>query len=348
MFPNIETNSILLKNTMAMSTTNVTKNIPTISCYNKIKPIPKKYSISNRNLESYKSKNSIDLNKKSKILNNSTYNNSINSSNFYEKLYYYPPHKKKYSYANSISTDKCFLYSDFNVNKAPSLGQNRTDIRNMIKKRKKNKTRYLNNLFFNSIIGNKDSQTNQDDNNESSKKEIEFLSYNLYSRNKPARNNSCIEFKKAVFKDKDELFSNKNMFTKSHKNSNLNLYRITNSGCMSTTTYKTINTNKLTDKSKDIIKYNLNSSSKVLSESKINNIFSNTIKDFSYLPNISYQKKFVSNETPSLSRSIIKNKSSFLTNLNTEKMDFMINDCIFESKLGIKKLNEFELKIYKI
>ena len=234
------------------------------------------------------------------------------------------------------------LYGDFNFNKAPSFKQNVSDIRNMIKKRKIHKAKYLDNLFYSSITGNKDSLTNFDDNYESRKKEIEFLSQNLYNRNKPMRNNSCIEFKKSFFKDKDILLlSNKNTNTNSNKNINLKAYRFTNSGCVSTTTYKTINTNKLHDLSKDNIKCNLNS----CKEKSKNNIYSKTTKDFAYLPNISAQKKINDNKSSS---TIIRNNNSFLTNLNTEQMDFIINDCIFESKTGIKNVNEFEKKIYQM
>ena len=349
MLPSIETKSAI-KNTMTLSTTNITKNNPTTSYYNKIKPTSKDYSTTGRNLDTYKNKNSNNVSRKSKIMNNSTNNNSTNNSNFYENLYYYPAHNSKYSYVNNISSEVCLLYSDFNFNKAPSLRQNVSDIRKMINKRKRNKIKYLNNLFYSSITGNKQSQTNNnDDFYEDKKKDIKLLSQNLYSRNKPERNNSCIEFKKTMFKDKDEPLNNKNfMNTNSNKNSKLNINRYTNSGCISTTTYKTINSNKLPDMSKDNIRYNLNSGNEK-SESKSNNIYSNTIKEFTHLPNISKpQNKSIDDEIPKINNTNINNKSSFLTNLNTEQMGFIINDCIYESKEKIKKINEFEIKIYQM
>ena len=117
MLPNIESRSAAIKKTMIISNKNNTKNNPTLPYYNKIKS--KDNSLNTRNLDGYKNKNSNNIIKKPKIMNNSIINNSINNSNFYENLYYYPPHKSKYSYANNISSEVCFLYRDFNFNKAP-------------------------------------------------------------------------------------------------------------------------------------------------------------------------------------------------------------------------------------
>ena len=350
MFPNIEAKPSV-KNPKAISAKNITKNHPITRSYNKIKHISNNYSSRNCNLEAYKNKKPNSLKKNSKTINNPTYDESTNNSNFYENLYYYPPHNKKYSYINNLSSEVCLLYSDFNFNKAPSLRQNISNIRNMIKNRKKNKDKYVNNIFYSSIIGNKASLTNNDENYESRKKEIDSLSNNLYSKkNKPVRNNSCIEFKKNNFKE--ESLNHKNVITNSNKNTIINAYRITNSGSLSTTTYKTIHTNKLHDMSKDKentkdnIKYNLKSCKEKSDRKKI--LYSNTIQEISSLPNISNQKKIINKKIPSICSIIKSNKDSFLTDLNTEQMDFKLNDFIYESKGGIKKINEFEKNIYQM
>ena len=165
MLPNIDPKSAL-KKTMTISTTNNTKNNPTTTYYNKVKTTSKGNSSTIRQLETYKNKNINNISNKSKNMNNSTNNNTTNNSNFYENLYYYPPHNSKYSYVNNISSEVCLLYSDFNFNKAPSLRQNFSGIRNMIKKRRKNKIQYLNNIFFSSVCRNKLSKPNMDESGE--------------------------------------------------------------------------------------------------------------------------------------------------------------------------------------
>ena len=348
MLPTIAPKSAV-KTNMTISTINNIKNNPTSSYYYRNKPTFKDNSTTIRNLEEYKNKNFNNSNK-SKVINNSTNNNSTNNSNFYENLYYYPPHNSKYSYVNNISSEVCLLYSDFNFNKAPSLRQNFSGIRNMIKKRRKNKIQYLNNIFFSSVCRNKLSKPNMD---ESGEKRI-----NLESRKKnilkSERNNSCIEFKKNNFREVS-VNNAKNAKTNSNKNTN-ERNRYINSGCISTTTYKTINTNKMMDISKDNIKYSRNI--KITnSESKSNNCFSNTIQEFTNLPNISNipnaKQHFsiinVSNNEKEFSTIDVNNnkkQSSFLTHLNTENMKFKLNDCLYESKDKIKKINEFEIKIY--
>ncbi len=359
MLPKINTTNSGIKKIMTISTTNNTKNNPTSTFYYKIKSTPKNNSSSNKNLESNKNRNSNNVSKKSKIMNNSTNNNSTNNSNFYENLYYYPPHNSKYSYANNLSSEVYFLYSDFNFNKAPSLRDNLSGIQRLIRNRKKNKIEYLNNIFFSSICRNKLNQTNNDDISESKKKDIEILNKNLYNK-KPERNNSCMEFissKNKYFKE-EPLNYTKNINTNSNKIRNKNINRYTNSGSISTTTYKTINTNKMLDMSKDNIKIKKQRNEKINSKNK--NAYSKTIQEFTYLPNIINQPNI-----PSISKSIdfstidgksrmrsnslnnIKQKS-FITGLNTEQMTYKLNDCLFESKDKIKKLNEFEIKIYQM
>ena len=362
MLPYISTTKSAIKKTMTISTTNNTRNKPTSTYYYKVKSTPKNNnSFSIQNLDSYKNKNSNNASKKSKIMNNSTNINSTSNSNFYENLYYYPPHNNKYSYANNISSEVCFLYSDFNFNKAPSLKDNLSGIRSLIKNRKKTNIHYLNNLFFSSLCQNKLSQTNIEEYYEAKMKDIELLNKNMYNKKKPERNNSCMEFvskKKSIFKE-EPINNTKNIITNSSKNPNKNQNRYTNSGSISTTTYKTINTNKMLDMSKDNIQNKINIIEKP--KSKNNNLHSNTtniIQEFTPLPKITSNKPDISKSndfsTIDVNSHMRSNNignirpHSFITDLNTEKMNFRINECIFESKDKIKKLNEFEIKIYQM
>ena len=354
MLPNIDTKSAIKKNVtvknVTLSTTNNTKNNPTSTYCYKIKTTPKQNSSTIRNSETYKNKNINNITSKSKIMNNSTNNNSTNNSNFYENLYYYPPHNNKYSYASNLSSEVCFIYSDFNFNKAPSLRENLSGIRSIIKNKKKNKIQYLNNLFFSSLCKNKLSQSNNDAYYENRKKDIELF------KNRPERNNSCIEFisnKKKIFKE-EPINNTKNINTNNYKNSNVNINRYINSGSVSSTTYKTINTNKVGDISKDNIKSNnKNIKNEKFDTKKI--LHSNTIQEFTHLPNLPNLTTNKNNELTTKYDNNINNitnntfnKTSFLTNLNTEQMNYNINECLFESKDKIKKLNEFELKIYQM
>ena len=63
MLPNIESKSAV-KKTMTISTTNNTKNNPTSPYYYKIKSNSKDNSLSVRNLDVYKNKNSNNISKK--------------------------------------------------------------------------------------------------------------------------------------------------------------------------------------------------------------------------------------------------------------------------------------------
>ena len=178
----------ITKNSMTLSTTNLTKNNnPTSSYYYKIKPTTKSASAKFIDLNSYLSFNSNNLGNKSKIINNSSNNNinisTNNNSNFYENLYYYPPHKNNYSYANDLSSEVGLLYSDFNFNKAPSLKQNVSEIHRMIESRKNYKLRCINNLFYNSLCGNRIAKTNIDDYYyEGEPKDIDFQNQNFFEK----------------------------------------------------------------------------------------------------------------------------------------------------------------------
>ena len=217
----------ITKNSMTLSTTNLTKNNnPTSSYYYKIKPTSKNTSAKIIDLNSYLNINPNNLGQKSKIINNSTNNNNNistnNNSNFYENLYYYPPHKNNYSYANDLSSEVGLLYSDFNFNKAPSLKQNVSEIHRMIENRKNYKLRCINNLFYNSLCGNRISNTNIDDfYYDIAQKDIDFQNQNFIEKSNMQRNNSCLEFmpnKNNLIKNGPLINYNRNISTYNNKN----------------------------------------------------------------------------------------------------------------------------------
>ena len=318
----------ITKNSMTLSTTNLTKNNnPTSSYYYKIKPTTKSASAKFIDLNSYLSFNSNNLGNKSKIINNSTNNNinisTNNNSNFYENLYYYPPHKNNYSYANDLSSEVGLLYSDFNFNKAPSLKQNVSEIHRMIESRKNYKLRCINNLFYNSLCGNRIAKTNIDDYYyEGEPKDIDFQNQNFFEKSNMQRNNSCLEFipnKNNLIKNEPLVNNNGNISTYNNKSRSINKYMNTgNSGSISQTIYEIKN---IPDLSKDNLKQKNNT---------INIDKSNNQEESLYLPELQ------------------KIQNSFITNLNTKKMDFKISDCIYRSRDKNMKITDLEKNIYRL
>ena len=318
----------ITKNSMTLSTTNLTKNNnPTSSYYYKIKPTTKSSSAKFIDLNSYLSFNSNNLGNKSKIINNSTNNNinisTTNNSNFYENLYYYPPHKNNYSYANDLSSEVGLLYSDFNFNKAPSLKQNVSEIHRMIESRKNYKLRCINNLFYNSLCGNRIAKTNIDDYYyEGEPKDIDFQNQNFFEKSNMQRNNSCLEFipnKNNLIKNEPLVNNNGNISTYNNKSRSINKYMNTgNSGSISQTIYEIKN---IPDLSKDNLKQKNNT---------INIDKSNNQEESLYLPELQ------------------KIQNSFITNLNTKKMDFKISDCIYRSRDKNMKITDLEKNIYRL
>ena len=318
----------ITKNSMTLSTTNLTKNNnPTSSNYYKIKPTTKSNSAKFIDLNSYLSFNSNNLGNKSKIINNSTNNNmnisTNNNSNFYEKLYYYPPHKNNYSYANDLSSEVGLLYSDFNFNKAPSLKQNVSEIKRMIESRKNYKLRCINNLFYNSLCGNRLSKTNIDDYYyEGEPNDIDFQNQNFFEKSNMQRNNSCLEFipnKNNLIKNEPLVNNIGNISTYINKSRSINKYMNTgNNGSISQTIYEIKN---IPDLSKDNLKQKNNT---------INIDKSNNQEEYLYLPELQ------------------KIQNSFITNLNTKKMDFKISDCIYRSRDKNMKITDLEKNIYRL
>ena len=318
----------ITKNSMTLSTTNLTKNNnPTSSYYYKIKPTTKSASAKFIDLNSYLSFNSNNLGNKSKIINNSSNNNinisTNNNSNFYENLYYYPPHKNNYSYANDLSSEVGLLYSDFNFNKAPSLKQNVSEIHRMIESIKNYKLRCINNLFYNSLCGNRIAKTNIDDYYyEGEPKDIDFQNQNFFEKSNMQRNNSCLEFipnKNNLIKNEPLVNNNGNISTYNNKSRSINKYMNTgNSGSISQTIYEIKN---IPDLSKDNLKQKNNT---------INIDKSNNQEESLYLPELQ------------------KIQNSFITNLNTKKMDFKISDCIYRSRDKNMKITDLEKNIYRL
>jgi len=318
----------ITKNSMTLSTANLTKNNnPTSSYYYKIKPTTKSASAKFIDLNSYLSFNSNNLGNKSKIINNSSNNNinisTNNNSNFYENLYYYPPHKNNYSYANDLSSEVGLLYSDFNFNKAPSLKQNVSEIHRMIESIKNYKLRCINNLFYNSLCGNRIAKTNIDDYYyEGEPKDIDFQNQNFFEKSNMQRNNSCLEFipnKNNLIKNEPLVNNNGNISTYNNKSRSINKYMNTgNSGSISQTIYEIKN---IPDLSKDNLKQKNNT---------INIDKSNNQEESLYLPELQ------------------KIQNSFITNLNTKKMDFKISDCIYRSRDKNMKITDLEKNIYRL
>lgn len=321
----------ITKNSMTLSTTNLTKNYnPTSSYYYKIKPTSKNSSNKVIDLNSFLSINSNNFDQRSKIINNSTNNNNNistnNNSNFYENLYYYPPHKNNYSYANDLSSEVGLLYSEFNFNKAPSLKQNVSEIHKMIENRKNYKLRCINSLFYNSLCGNRIVKTNSDDYyyyNDATSKDIDFQSQNFFENSQMRRNNSCLEFipnKNNIIKNESLFNYNNNINTYNNKNRSINRYMNTGSnGSISQTIYEIKN---MPDLSKENLKHK--------NKSMININKSNNKEENLYLPELQ------------------KIQNSFITSIDTEKMDFKINDCIYRSRDKDMKISDLEKNIYRL
>ena len=255
--------------------------------------------------ESPHNKLSKNISKKSKILNISTKNNTSNNSNFYENLYYYPPHKKTFSYINNLSSEVNLIYSDFNFNKAPSLRQNFSGIKKIIQDKRSDKLKYLDNLFSMSIYGNK-------------------LSHSISAKNITSKENNTSN---AV--SINQKFSGNNSygdltFTPKEKMENLKSYKI----------IKDSNIDKKND-----INYNKTLTSK---EALTNINSPTTNQETIRLPGLSPKEE--KNDVNCITTRYQKT-NSFIIDLNTKKMNFDINDCIFENDGNIKNVSSYAKRI---
>ena len=255
--------------------------------------------------ESPHNKLSKKMSKKSKIFNISTKNNTSNNSNFYENLYYYPPHKKTFSYINNLSSEVNLIYSDFNFNKAPSLRQNFSGIKKIIQDKRSDKLKYLDNLFSMSIYGNK-------------------LSHSISAKNITSKENNTSN---AV--SINQKFSGNNSygdltFTPKEKMENLKSYKI----------IKDSNSDKKND-----INYNKTLTSK---EALTNINSPTTNQETIRLPGLSPKEE--KNDVNCITTRYQKT-NSFIIDLNTKKMNFDINDCIFENDGNIKNVSSYAKRI---
>ena len=263
---------------------------------------------------------SSNISKRSKILNISTKNNTSNNSNFYDNLYFYPPHNKKFSYVSNLSSEVVLLYGDFNFNKAPSLSQNFSGIRKIIQDKRSDKMRYLDNLFSISLFGNKFTKTISANNNIMSNNNKEITNPASTMR-RLSFNNSCGELN-IKNNDKEKMEN-----LKSYK-----VIRYINSENKNYSPYKTISP-------KETISYNNNDKLE-----SINNYPSTTNQETIRFPEISKKEKEEKSDSK-FSTSRIRKNNSFITGLNTKKMNFELNDCIFESGSNIKNVCSFAKKI---
>ena len=257
--------------------------------------------------ESPHNKLSKNISKKSKIFNISTKNNTSNNSNFYENLYYYPPHKKTFSYISNLSSEVNLIYSDFNFNKAPSLRQNFSGIKKIIQDKRSDKLKYLDNLFSMSIYGNK-------------------LSHSISAKNITSKENNTSN---AV--SINQKFSGNNSygdltFTPKEKMENLKSYKI----------IKDSNSDKKND-----INYNKTLTSK---EALTNINSPTTNQETIRLPELSPNEEKNNNDVNCITTRYQKT-NSFIIDLNTKKMNFDINDCIFENDGNIKNVSSYAKRI---
>ena len=284
------------------------REIPKINIpfsYNYIENSPSKKNIS----KSLINNASNSFTKGSKLFNASTKNNSINNSYFKENLYYYPPHYNKFSYMKKLSS-QAVLYEDFNFNKAPSLKKNFHGIHKMMKDRRISKIKYLDNLFSMSMTGNNFPHSFSTKNNE-------FEINNNNTTNKfLVKNNSCEELKSKTLNNKK-------------------LINYVDSEIKNYSPYKII-THRETKSSSDKLESINNYPSPTKNEFNKNSSLPTSERKTEY----TNYRSLTNRQTFSITRS-----GSFITDLNTKKFNFNINDCIFESKIKIKNLSAFALKV---
>ena len=240
------------------------------------------------------------------------------------------------------------IYNDFSFQKAPSFNENISEIHQMINGKRHKKIKYLDNLFFNSKFSNE----YLDDIYQMRKNNILFQ----HDKNKIKilhRNNSCGQLitlsknNKNISKNEDsreyELSTNHSNIIKIRNNrsnmSNNNAGKImkNNISNVSTTTNKSINTNRFPE-----IYSNSNISNNEENENK-NNINSVSLPKIEQRCN---QNSEINNiDIGNISR---QNEGSFITSLGVKKMKYKLNELMFENSKKNKKINEFERSILKL
>ena len=257
--------------------------------------------------------------KNSKIYNISTKINSTSNTNFNDNLYYYPPHNKNFSYMNNLSSEVELIYGDFNFMKAPSLRQNTSGIKKIIKDKKSSKQKYLDNLFSITLAENKFSK------NISPKSANEDITNYIKSFNRLSRNNSCGEINKNKENDGEKIKNLKNPYLRYTNAITQNKFYASFRTTMSPNETKTNYNEKLEST-------NINLASTYHETTKLRNILESERKNKE--KNLTNKKKL-----------FYKSNSFIITNLNTIKFNIDINNCIFESKRKIKNICNFTKKV---
>ncbi len=242
------------------------------------------------------------------------------------------------------------IYQDMTLINAPSFNNNVSEIRQMIKEKKYENFKKIYNMFFSSPF------PNEYMNDFILLKKKKLLSPNKKNILIPIkRNRSC-----------EELIISKKRIKSVMKNEDLTTRLSTNHS-------KILNTN-LTNKPSNIIntqrsrkqlKYNISDLSTSTNKSLINhklqenqsvsNININERSDTTFQNNIVLPKLPTSNEQNSIPTELINSVpgiqetvGSFLTELNTNKMKFNINQLIIGKSKTKEKLDEYEEKILKL
>ena len=240
------------------------------------------------------------------------------------------------------------IYQDMTLINAPSFNNNVSEIRQMIKEKKYENFKKIYNMFFSSPFPN------------------EYMNdFILLKKNKllsPKKKNNIIPNKRN--RRCEELIISKKRIKSVMKNEDLTTRLSTNHS-------KILNTN-LTNKPSNIIntqrsrkqlKYNISNLSTSTNKSLINHKLQenqsisnvNERSDTTFQNNIVLPKLPTSNEQNSIPTELINSVpeiketvGSFLTELNTNKMKFNINQLIIGKTKTKEKLDEYEEKILKL
>ena len=324
-------------NPLSLNNSNINKNHQSSSGYRKINsPLLKN---SNKELFRNASQDFIEINRPKfnidrKIAKSSYIKQRIGS---YSRLM-----NNMLSYKN--------IYNDFSFQKAPSFNENISEIHQMINGKRHKKVKYLDSLFFNSMFSNE----YLDDIYKIRKNNILFQ----HNRNRIKiihRNNSSAQLipfsqqRKNIIKSEDsrenELSTNHSNIVKIRNNGS-NISNSSNRGGkimknnisnISTTTNKSINTNKVQE---------IYSNSNVSINEEEDNI--------TQLPKLPIKKRNQEENNQNedinifdIDKIVPQYNGSFITSLGIEKMKYKLNELMFENAKKNKRINEFEKQILK-
>ena len=250
------------------------------------------------------------------------------------------------------------LYKDIKIKNAPSLNKNLSEIHQLIRGKKYKNIKLIDNMFFNSGL----SDDYLDDFSKLRQNDFPFKNKNKKLR-PIQRNNSCEELidvskkLKNVIRNEEtpQLSTNiSKVLTIKKNNSKLIDNKMTlknlknNTSSYSTTTNKSMITSKIPE-------HQSNSNPK----ERINEESANNVNNISFPKiNISKNQKPVipqinshdSNnfESEKFELKSPKKEGTFITNLNTDKMRFGINQLLIENTRGNVKVDKLEEKILKL